>query len=269
MAPHSTDPGELICRHLVLHAPATRVTVHTAERQLETSNKGINVIASLDDWVIWDTSHELTAKAVNTATSLLSNLGFLINVPKSHLHPSTDVVWLGIRWFPLLGRWALLHLGHERVNLAHKLFRSSSSPFQNSPTCIQDFFPHKFKGRQPEQTFDHLNRVVTSKTNLQGDSNIERPIRSRSNDNKQKQEGTFVLLPSSRPKGSCFERTGPRLEQMESNLSLPSKVATPSGAEETGNLPSPQSDNSPLVSNGALVQLNTEQVNKLNTPQPR
>ncbi|KAK3888187.1 hypothetical protein Pcinc_007718 [Petrolisthes cinctipes] len=63
-------------------------------------------------------------------------------------------------------------------------------------------------------------------------------------------------------KGSCLERTGPRLEQMETNLSLPSKVATPSGAEETGNLSSPRSDNSPLVSNGALVLLNTEQVNR-------
>ncbi|KAK3866533.1 hypothetical protein Pcinc_027946 [Petrolisthes cinctipes] len=70
--------------------------------------QGINVIAYLDDWVIWDTSHELTAKAVNTATSLLSNLGFLINIPKPHLPPSTDVEWLGIRWFPLLGCWALL-----------------------------------------------------------------------------------------------------------------------------------------------------------------
>ncbi|KAK3869855.1 hypothetical protein Pcinc_024859 [Petrolisthes cinctipes] len=40
--------------------------------------EGINIIAYLDHWVIWDTSHELTAKAVSTATSLLSNLGFLI-----------------------------------------------------------------------------------------------------------------------------------------------------------------------------------------------
>ncbi|KAK3864315.1 hypothetical protein Pcinc_029992 [Petrolisthes cinctipes] len=43
---------------------------------------------------------------------------------------------------------------------------------------------------------------------------------------------------------------------------LPSKVVTPSGAEETGILPSPRSDNSSLVTNGALVQLNTEQVNR-------
>ncbi|KAK3884881.1 hypothetical protein Pcinc_010855 [Petrolisthes cinctipes] len=34
-------------------------------------------------------------------------IGFLINIPKSHLPPSTEVEWLGIRWFPLLGRWAL------------------------------------------------------------------------------------------------------------------------------------------------------------------
>ncbi|KAK3885509.1 hypothetical protein Pcinc_010250 [Petrolisthes cinctipes] len=140
---------------------------------------------------------------------------------------------------------------------------------QNFHTCFQDFFPFKFKGGQPEQTFKHLNRVVTSKTNLQADSNLERPIRNRSNGNMQKQEATSVLLPSSRPKGSCLERAGPRLEQMESNLSLPSKVVTPSGAEETGILPSPLSDNSSLVSNGALVQLNTEQVNRPDATQPR
>ncbi|KAK3893774.1 hypothetical protein Pcinc_002431 [Petrolisthes cinctipes] len=309
--------------------------------------------------------------------------------PKSHLPPSTDVVWLGIRWFPLLGRWALLedkqmsilssirhvlslkqvtrrqwehilgkltfatqilrhnkpllqpllrpqilsnhlhrpktlsisphfhhsgntiHLwtdaslsgwgGHTlshyvsgtwdtnestlhinclevrvvlltirslnlsncqlhqakmQINLSVTRNLNSQQPSQlsqNSHTCFQDFFPPKFKGGQPEQTFNHHNRVVTSKTNLQGDSNMERPIRSRSNVNKQKQEATSVLLPSSRPKGSCLECTGPRLEQMESNLSLPSKVVTPSGAEETGILPSPRSDNSSLVSNGALV----------------
>ncbi|KAK3888162.1 hypothetical protein Pcinc_007764 [Petrolisthes cinctipes] len=56
---------------------------------------------------------------------------------------------------------------------------------------------------------------------------------------------------------------------MESNLCLPSKVVTPSGAEETGILPSPRSDNSSLVSNGALVQLNTEQVNRPDATQPR
>ncbi|KAK3890487.1 hypothetical protein Pcinc_005567 [Petrolisthes cinctipes] len=212
----------------------------------------------------------------------------------------------------------LRHLGQERVNLAHKLSRSSSSPSlhsvtqpfklptssiyrqsssamcdkqakmqinlpvtrnlnsqqpsqlsQNSHTCFQDFFPFKFKGGQPEQTFKHLNRVVTSKTNLQADSNLERPIRNRSNGNMQKQEATSVLLTSSSPKGSCLERAGPRLEQRESNLSLPSKVVTPSGAEETGILPSPLSDNSSLVSNGALVQLNTEQVNRPDATQPR
>ncbi|KAK3866534.1 hypothetical protein Pcinc_027947 [Petrolisthes cinctipes] len=148
-------------------------------------------------------------------------------------------------------------------------FQQPSQLSQNSHTYFQDFFPSKFKGGQPEQTFIHLNRVVTSKTNLQPDSNLERPIRNRSNGNMQKQEATSVLLPSSRPKGSCLERASPRLEQMESNLSLPSKVVTPSGAEETGILPSPWSDNSSLVSNGALVQLNTEQVNRPDATQLR
>ncbi|KAK3894537.1 hypothetical protein Pcinc_001693 [Petrolisthes cinctipes] len=159
-----------------------------------------------------------------------------------------------------------------QINLSVTRNFNSQQPSQlsqNSHTCFQDFFPSKFKGGQPEQTFKHLNRVVTSKTNLQADSNLERPIRNRSNDNMQKQEATSVLLPSSRPKGSCLERAGPRLEQMESNLSLPSKMVTPSGAEETGILPSPRSDNSSLVSNGALVQLNTEQVNRPDATQPR
>ncbi|KAK3885972.1 hypothetical protein Pcinc_009856 [Petrolisthes cinctipes] len=88
---------------LSLPSPSVRSECGTSHLQLQ----GINVIAYLDDWVIWDTSHELTARAVNTATCLLSKLGFLINVSKSHLLPSTDVEWLGIRWFPLLGHGAL------------------------------------------------------------------------------------------------------------------------------------------------------------------
>ncbi|KAK3890520.1 hypothetical protein Pcinc_005537 [Petrolisthes cinctipes] len=84
---------------------------------------------------------------------------------------------------------------------------------QNSHRCIHDFFPPKFKGGQPEQTFNHLNRVVTSKANRQ--------------------------------------------------------MVTPSGAEDTGILPSPRSDNSSLVSNGALVQLNTEQVIRTDATQTR
>ncbi|XP_045137221.1 uncharacterized protein LOC123519779 [Portunus trituberculatus] len=69
--------------------------------------QGINIHAYLDDWVIWDKTYELTAKAVNTTINLLRDLGFLINIPKSHLLPSTDLEWLGVRWLPLLGRWAL------------------------------------------------------------------------------------------------------------------------------------------------------------------
>ncbi|KAK3888425.1 hypothetical protein Pcinc_007553 [Petrolisthes cinctipes] len=262
------------------------------------------------------TASKLSQTPVTVATSQ-NVVNFLPFPPLRKHDPPLD------RCFPFrLGRShsissGLRHLGQVRVNLVHKLSRSSSSPSlhsvtqpfklptssiyrqsssamcdkqakmqinlsvtrnlnsqqpsqisQNSHTCFQDFFPSKFKGGQPEQTFKHLNRVVTSKTNLQADSNLERPIRNRSNGNMQKQEATSVLLPSSRPKGSCLKRAGPRLEQMESNLSPPSKAVTPSGAEETGILPSPQSDNSSLVSNGALIQLNTEQVNRPDATQP-
>ncbi|KAK3892610.1 hypothetical protein Pcinc_003586 [Petrolisthes cinctipes] len=68
MAPHSTDPGGA---HMPPPRPPDLPTPTTGV-------KGINIIAYLDHWVTWDTSHELTAKAVSTATSLLSNLGFLI-----------------------------------------------------------------------------------------------------------------------------------------------------------------------------------------------
>lgn len=101
---------------------------------------------------------------------------------------------------------------------------------------VQNFFPTKFKGRQPKQTSDPLNRVVTTKANLQENSNLERSIRHRSNGNKQKQKATTLHLASSRPEGSCPECTGLRLEQMEPNLSLPSEVATPSGSEKSWKL---------------------------------
>ncbi|XP_045127719.1 uncharacterized protein LOC123514137 [Portunus trituberculatus] len=94
--------------------------------------QGINVLAYLDDWVIWDKTYELTAKAVNTTINLLRDLGFLINIPKSHLLPSTDLEWLGVRWLPLLGRWALPK--NKQVAILTAIKRVLS---QNQVSCRQ------------------------------------------------------------------------------------------------------------------------------------
>ncbi|KAJ1128923.1 hypothetical protein NDU88_007295 [Pleurodeles waltl] len=57
--------------------------------------KGIAVFPYLDDWLIKAKSPELVLHHLQMTTQLLSSLGFSINVPKSHLEPSTPPVRRG------------------------------------------------------------------------------------------------------------------------------------------------------------------------------
>ena len=69
--------------------------------------RGMQVLAYLDDWVFWAATKEALSHNLTEACSFLQNLGWLINFPKSNLVPSTDLVWLGVRWLPLQGRWGI------------------------------------------------------------------------------------------------------------------------------------------------------------------
>ena len=60
--------------------------------------RGIQIVAYLDDWLIWASSPRLCQEALEETMSLLQNLGFRINLKKSRLTPQRVFVWLGLKW---------------------------------------------------------------------------------------------------------------------------------------------------------------------------
>ena len=60
--------------------------------------RGIQVMAYLDDWLVWATSKEECMKAVKEVIAFLESLGFQINQKKSRLQPSQKFQWLGLDW---------------------------------------------------------------------------------------------------------------------------------------------------------------------------
>jgi len=79
--------------------------------------RGINAIAYLDDWVIWDTSQASTRISIQTSVRLLQSLGLLVNFQKSQLQPSTSVTWLGVTWFTEEGKWSIPQPKQNRIKV--------------------------------------------------------------------------------------------------------------------------------------------------------
>merc|ERR1711895_402772 len=69
--------------------------------------EGVKILSYLDDVVIWNSCKETLLKHSQKTLSLLSGLGFSINLEKSELTPSRTLVWLGVQWDALNGTWAL------------------------------------------------------------------------------------------------------------------------------------------------------------------
>ncbi|KAJ1109751.1 hypothetical protein NDU88_007110 [Pleurodeles waltl] len=61
----------------------------------ELRRKGIAVFPYLDDWFIKAKSPELVLHHLQSTTQLLFDLGFSVNVPKSHLEPSQRLLFIG------------------------------------------------------------------------------------------------------------------------------------------------------------------------------
>jgi len=60
--------------------------------------QGINTIAYLDDWIVWNQTADLLRQDVHTVTTHLQHLGFMVNQQKSVLTPTQSLQWLGITW---------------------------------------------------------------------------------------------------------------------------------------------------------------------------
>ncbi|KAJ1165465.1 hypothetical protein NDU88_005893 [Pleurodeles waltl] len=61
----------------------------------ELRRRGIAVFPYLDDWLIKAKTQELVRCHLQSTTQLLYDLGFSINVPKSHLEPSQRLLFIG------------------------------------------------------------------------------------------------------------------------------------------------------------------------------
>ena len=60
--------------------------------------KGVQIVAYLDDLLVWARTREQCERDVRVATDFLVSLGFHINYKKSRLVPSQVFEWLGIQW---------------------------------------------------------------------------------------------------------------------------------------------------------------------------
>ncbi|XP_068213953.1 uncharacterized protein [Palaemon carinicauda] len=58
----------------------------------------IQVVAYLDDWLVWAASKEECTQASKEVIQFLEHLGFKINLEKSRLSPVQKFQWLGVHW---------------------------------------------------------------------------------------------------------------------------------------------------------------------------
>ena len=70
-------------------------------------SEGIRILSYLDDVVIWNPCRETLLVHSRKTMELLSGLGFSINLEKSELTPSRNLIWLGVQWDALQGTWSL------------------------------------------------------------------------------------------------------------------------------------------------------------------
>ena len=87
-------------------------------------DKGISCLVYLDDWITWADSKAKCRENISFIRNLLVNLGFLINISKSQLVPSQEIIWLGALWdtkellvyIPLEKRKEISNLVKEMLN---------------------------------------------------------------------------------------------------------------------------------------------------------
>ena len=73
--------------------------------------RGISILAYLDDIVVWHRDRDTLLAQMKQVMCFLREMGFRLNLAKSHPYPSSSAVWLGVHWLPQTGHW---HLPVER-----------------------------------------------------------------------------------------------------------------------------------------------------------
>ena len=69
--------------------------------------QGISLLAYLDDIAVWHHDRDTLLAQMQQVICFLQDIGFRLNLAKSHPYPSTSMVWLGIHWLPQSGHWHL------------------------------------------------------------------------------------------------------------------------------------------------------------------
>ncbi|XP_068215895.1 uncharacterized protein [Palaemon carinicauda] len=64
----------------------------------QLQEKGLQVEAYLDDWLVWPPSSLECSETATRVVRFLQSVGFQINFKKSSLATAQDFQWLGIRW---------------------------------------------------------------------------------------------------------------------------------------------------------------------------
>ena len=100
----------------------TKILKHPLSR---LHQEGIPVLAYLDDWITWAPNKIILQINLRKIISSLVNLGFLINYKKSQLKPTTDISWLGFRWFLQDGLWDVPPSFKDKISIeANRLLHS-------------------------------------------------------------------------------------------------------------------------------------------------
>ena len=60
-----------------------------------------------DDIVVWHRDRDTLLVQMQQVMCFLQDMGFRLNLAKSHPYPSLAAVWLGVHWLPQSGHWHL------------------------------------------------------------------------------------------------------------------------------------------------------------------
>ena len=83
------------------------------------------MLAYLDDWITWAPNKIVLQINLRKIISSLENLCFLINYKKSQLKPTTDISWIGVRWFLQDGLWDVPPSFKDKISIdANRLLHS-------------------------------------------------------------------------------------------------------------------------------------------------
>ena len=78
-------------------------------------DRGISLLAYLDDIVIWHRDRDTLLAQVHHVMWFLQDMGFRLSMTKSLPYPTDSTIWFGVRWFPQMGHWQLLSEGQLNI----------------------------------------------------------------------------------------------------------------------------------------------------------